>query len=183
MLYFEHKRLHSILVTSVRRTRHKNRTLLSGLRSSRVWRRAFGVKSAKWFFLDYLTSYLDVIIVKGQAILARSFETPRTTHTITQTHIPPRSEPCHRSRGHSPPFHHWGPVFSSVHMTSVVGQTGLVNGFPPDIYTSSFLLRHIYVVWNTFTVVGLTIFTCFSQTLIRLHSWQRQHKRTKTILF
>ena len=90
MLYFEHKRLHSILVTSVRRTRHKNRTLLSGLRSSRVWRRAFGVKSAKWFFLDYLTSYLDVIIVKGQAILARSFETPRTTHTITTNSHPPK---------------------------------------------------------------------------------------------
>jgi hypothetical protein len=86
MLYFEHKRLHSTLVTSVRRTRHKNRTLPSGLRSSRVWRRAFGVKSEKSFFLDYLTSYLDGFIVKVQAILARPFETPRTTHTITQPH-------------------------------------------------------------------------------------------------
>lgn len=87
MSYFEHKQLHSTLVSSIRGTRHKNRTLPSGLRSSTVWHRAFGVKSAASFFLDYLTSYLEGFIVKGQATLARSFETSRTTHTITQPHV------------------------------------------------------------------------------------------------
>jgi len=88
MLYFEHKWINSTLATSFRWTRHKNRILPSGLRSSRVWRLAFGVKSAKSFFLDYVTSYLVGLIGKGQAILERSFETFRTTHTITHQHIP-----------------------------------------------------------------------------------------------
>ena len=162
MLYFEHKWLHSTLVTCVRRTRHKNRTLPSGLRSSRVWRRAFGVKSVKSFFLDYLTSYLVGLTVKGQAILERSFETFRTTHTITQQHIP-QDELCRRSRGHSPPFHHGGlcSIPSTWHLLWAKRDLHMV--FPTDIYTSSFSLSVTFTLFEIpLTVVSLVIFTCFS---------------------